>query len=935
MFGNEKVNTDSDVLARLRRLSSRVVSDTDKSYAEKHNATSKDSQKTAFQQMNSVANLSSERQKAARAILKTTPDVGRAIAIITGLAVCPTGGTRAKLNFNLGRSNDALDENGNLTRIIDKIEDYFTNILDIETTQYRRLYDILSVEGAKITAILPDNTVDSIINSCDITGTISLESLYRKGVIGSASTTSDGALDLPSLGLLGGGQSAHQSTSLESAFSTKPLARKSYNSSLITNDGKTYIDVIDNPDILKIPTLLEFNNNSKIGIALESYAKSNLKQKETELHPNYHLRRKYKASPQVAIANPASYEGEGRPILIDIPANVFTPVYYPGDPNRRYGGFVLLDEFGSPLTNQTDDETYQQITSRANTGSAADGALKRLDEMGGGQFSVGNLTMDSINRDNLKLFQEMMEGELKNRLTHGAGSANYNIGDDEVFYRIMLSRALAKKRTRILFIPEKMLSYQAVHLDEHGIGISMVAKNRLISTIRTVLFFSNFMGALSNSIQRKKVRLKLDPSERNINRTVETAIGEIINSQASVSDVLNSQGPVDTIDALQRAAVSVEIDDSDIAGMPQTKISMEDERRQIQEIDTSYMEELRKLQMMDYSISPETVDGSFTPQFAAQVYRENDITARMISEIVDATSQYNTEFVRKYIELDPVLVKELMLCVDVRKHKKDSVDPVEINEPEDEDKVNIVSGTEDYEIRLAYVQRALDLLWVSPPNPELDGLEYNHENFENFMKAMESVVDAKLNDTFGRGLRGDMGDTFELLKSTLKQRYINSYLRRSDMLPEIREELTDDKRLHEILEEEIKNLDSFLPLLEKGALLLARTQTGLERKTRLEEDEVNKKYDDIEKEIEEEEEARRQLEEEQNNQLDNEDDEIITPDEPTDDEVTEDEDPEVTEDEEIDLDLEEDDTPPDDDTGGESDDEDKDDDELDFSEFQI
>lgn len=947
MRGNEKITTDADALAKIRKLSSRAVAVTDTSYAKERDQKSKHDGRETENQMTSIGDLTSERQRAAQTILKTTPDVGRAIAIITGLAVCPTGGTRAKLTFNMGRMGEVADEDGNIARIISKIQEFFTNTLDIETPQYKRLYDILSVKGARITAILPDNTVDKIINSCENSTSISLESLYRQGVTKSQGVDSDGGLALPSLGLLGNGRKEKNKVSLESAFGTGSLDRNSYNSSLIVNASKSYVDVIDNPDILKVPTLLEYNNNAKIGLALEAYSKSALRQNDTDLHPNYHLRRKYKVSPQVALTNPNSYEGSGRPILIDIPADVFTPVYYPGDPERRYGGFVLLDEFGSPLTNQTEEDAYQRLmTSPAGgSGSNTDSALQKIEQMtSNGTLNLSNIRDDQIHAGNFRIFQELMEKELQNRLTHGAGASNYQIGDDDVFYRIMLSRALAKKRTRVLFIPEKMLSYQAVHYDEHGIGISMVARNRLISTIRTVLFYSNFMGALSNSMQRKKVRLKLDPNDRNINRTIETAIGELINSQATVSDVLRSQGPADTIEALQKASVSVEIDDSDIPGMPQTKISMEDERRNIQEIDSTYMEELRKLQMMDYSISPEIVDGSFTPNFAAQVYRENDITARMISEIVDATSHFNTEFVRKYIELDPVLVRDLLMCVKIKrsgKGKKDDVTDEVVPEVEKNEN-NIVSGVEDYEERLRYLQRALDVLWVAPPNPELDGLDHNYENFENFKKVLDSVLDAKLNDGLGRGLRGDMGEVYELLKATLRQRYIDSYLRRSDMLPELREELTNDERLSEILEDEIQGLDDFLPILEKAALLLGRTTTGLERKQRMEEDEVNKRYDEMEEEIREREaEIERQKQEalDAENADSEEGDDVV--DDELEEETPEEESEETLDDEDSgDLDLnlgdEEEETPEEeseDETEEES--EEGSDDDLDFDDFKI
>lgn len=887
MKSTGKVSTDKEVANRILKLSQRAVAKKPgRSYAEEAAEADKKQLSTPTQ-LKELSNLASSREDAASTILKTTPDTARAIGILTGMAVCPAGGTRAKLNFLCGRNGTIPDETGNITRIHEELYDFFSNTLDIESNQYSKLYDILSVKGAVVTAIIPDSKLDGVINESEDGKGIALESLYRQSVI-SKNTFENGVMTLPHLGILGDTTTNKKEAALESAFNTG-LQRQSYNSALIKNGTNVLVDVIDNPDVLKFPTLIEMNNNARQSLAIEAYNSSKgLLRSSSKLHPNFTLKRKYKVSPLVALTDGERYSGKGRPQLLDIPANVFLPVYYPNNPERRYGGFVLLDECGNPLTIRTGDDAYQQLISGAGS-NEADNQLTKIHNMtiGGTGHELKNI--DKANQYNFKVFQEHLEKDLRQRLENGVGSGNYTLANDDIFYRIMLARALEHKRTRVLFLPDSMVCYAAVEYDEHGMGISLVAKNRLIATLRTILFYSNFMNALSNSLNKKVATVRLDPNDKNASKTIEKVMENLVESQAGISDTLRANGPTNIIEAIQKISMSVNIEDSEIAGLPKTKVTLEDEKRNVQPIDNDFMDELRKLQMMDYSISPEIIDSSFTPQFAAQVYRENDITARMVSEIVDAVARYNTEFVSKYVHHDPELVTSLLEVVEIKKLKKEDKEGIEEIEIDGDKNDHTVKGMDDYEQRLGWVERALEVLWVMPPGPEMDGMEHNSEDFGKFKALLDEVIDSKLNDNYGRGLSGDMSTAFELLRAALKQRYINSYLRRSNMLPELRSELTNEEDFQATLKDEIENLGILKPVLIDAVKKLAELTTSAERENRLTEEEINKEFDDRQREIEEAEAEAQQAAD--GIEEPNEDEEIISSDET----VTDEETPEIDE----------------------------------------
>ena len=649
-----KVQTVDSVQQRIDKLSSRLVStQKDRAFSEeKKKKISSDSNLFDF-----VSRSKHEKMMNAEVILQMTPDTKRAMSILTGLIVCPNGGTKVKLNYSFGDNVVEVDDNERA--VLDVIKNYFTTELNIEATQYDKVERIISKQGAEIYGIIPDSVVDGIINNHSNSTPIGLESLVSRQVLNDRDVTN--GFNLVSKGFLGSASVAVTDVGLENAFKTNTIPKNNQLDKLSFKLGNKDLSggiiFTDNADVLKIPAVVEYNNNVKTSTALERYQTNN----KYKLHQNFYTRRNYKVNKLIAVPNQETFTAKGSPQLIYFSPEAVCPVFYPGEPERKFGYFVLLDQYGSPLHKPTELSAYQDLTSLCDD---KDGSGQLLAKVGSATTTtnvVSSFGEGGVDSAFMQNFNTYMQNELITRLANGTYHTTFDLSGDSVFYRVMLSRALAEQQTQVLFLPEQMVSYQAFEYNQYGVGVSLVEKSQFWATIRSVLTMAHYLNELSNCVNEKKIKIKGDPNDPRPTKTIEKFVSEYV-QKLNGGVNYGYTGPADIIDSLQRYGVQVEWEGFEDGGIPDIKFDVEDIRRQLQPINNDMLEFSRKMQMQHYFLSPSTIDESFQPEFAATIARENDLTARMLSKFVTTLAECNKDFITKYTQFDEALIQRLYGC---------------------------------------------------------------------------------------------------------------------------------------------------------------------------------------------------------------------------------------------------------------------------------
>lgn len=94
-------------------------------------------------------------------IMQLLPDMERAAQILCSYILSPKYLMRPELQIKPPRN---LFPQNTITVITDEIKKYFKKHFDIEGRLYKMLYDILFLKGAYITAVIPESSLDDIIN---------------------------------------------------------------------------------------------------------------------------------------------------------------------------------------------------------------------------------------------------------------------------------------------------------------------------------------------------------------------------------------------------------------------------------------------------------------------------------------------------------------------------------------------------------------------------------------------------------------------------------------------------------------------------------------------------------------------------------------------------------------------------------------------------
>jgi hypothetical protein len=768
------------------------------------------------------------------------PDIELAAQILVSSILSPKDMGAPNLSFTVNSQFKEQEVAGKMLKVID---DYFTNDYRINEELSDILHDILFKKGSYVRMVVPESSLDQLINE---QGRMSLESIR--------SHVDPADMSARPIGLLGDFEpvrkdddSKRPSNQGEERISLESLSSVSNNQhpTMHYRGIGESIMVVDNPDAVKMPSFFDKVRRDRFAQQLSSRhmtmeARRRKKEKEEKDAPPEKKktvdlgntdseienrlksnRRDLRVEPVVELKNryDADRDTVGHPMVINLATEAVIPAHVPSNPRKHIGYFVLLDQYGNPISTATTTDHYRYLQKSFQDGqsnSSVDSVLKEM--RGGMDFADAGSHYETIAQAT-SAFADIIERNLLSRIRKGMGHESVELGRPDDVYQIMFARTLKKKRTQVLFVPVELMSYMAFYHTNQGVGKSLLEESRVLGSIRVLLMFANTMASIRNSTSQTELGIQLDPNDTDPLSTI-SQVKEAFMRSRSEQFPLGEGDPSAVVRYLQQAGVSVVY--SGHEGLPDMRVESNDTSSGRVMIDRELEESLRHQHIMSMGLSPETVDASSNVDFATTLVNSSLMLAKRVAIYQKKFETQKADFVRKFTENSETLITRMEKIVNDHGPSDAKSDP------------------------FTFIMKFIESIEVELPKPDYVTLESHMQAFEQYTRALEEAVNAWISDEFAvMDAEGDMANYLRELREAIIAYYKRRWLRENNVMPEL-EEMTDvdDKgkatfNFGEIHADHMKSIMAFVEdyLKDARAASLAR-----EKKAEKEQEKLEKKY---------------------------------------------------------------------------------------------
>lgn len=761
-----------------------------------------------------ISNATSGSMSDAENILEVLPEAELAMSIRISSILSPNDLTRTELNWSVMQN----DLDSSITgRLIEIVKRHFETGYNIKQMLPDALECAIFRTGSYPILIVPESSVDEIING----DSVSLESLKpvldrnyitrHRGILGSGVTASDSVK----------GKRKNIRSSIESIGT---LHNRTYQSQSAV-DTRLYIT--DNFDAVKLPSAYKRILSTKVAASIESrvvlapHVDEQLKVLSGNGNPisirqisgllyrndtgQSSVVKKLKTSKTTERAN------IGHPMVSTLPSDSVIPVHVPSDPTKHIGYFVLLDDFGNPLSNARDSSYYKELNAyqqglRSKEASSA--MLARLKENVRG---MGCRDATSI-QEMSELYSRAVEHDLLERLRNGIYGENVELSNTQDVYRIMMARSLANKNTQILYVPAELMVYWAFDYNRQGVGRSVLDKSKMLASIRAILLFANTMAAMKNSVNRREAVIELDPDDPEPDRTVEQILTQLAVVQGQ-SFPISTTRPMDIIDGIRSSAMGVSV--TGHPDYPEVKVSVEDRQSSRVLVDNDLDDSMRERWLLSLGVTPEQVDSSKGIEFAAELITRNLLHRKRIAMDQEVTERFIKETVTKYTLNSGTLMTELITAV-VEAIKENPGVSEDLKQAQDESVVRTKESEDKLDVNYI-IAEFLKVLEIKLPAPDTTKLDTQMEAFGKYSQALDQVLPAYITEDSLEALMGDKAtDYMRPVLAMVKGYFLRDWLNRNNVMPELTRILSAtalEEEEFSLLEEQTKHVTALSSVL--------------------------------------------------------------------------------------------------------------------------
>lgn len=690
-------------------------------------------------------------------IIKLFPDVELAIQILISSILSPKKMTDIQLNFKLD-GTFKIDPNA-LTEILELIKDYILKEYELEDKLPEILREALFNSGAYVLAIIPESSVDEIINTDLIASYSTEEFKLRSSLLIKSITRPINILNI------------QRDEAVE--FNPSNVSLESF-SKYLASQANVYIT--DNFNVLKFGKIKERITKSLItnsvrknsSISLESMDKLNyldlFRQKETVI--------KDKELETVKLKTETKRKSIGKPMVVKFPTEAVIPVFIPGNESEHIGYFVLLDEDGKPLvtelTNTDIDKLNHFVNFNDNTQSIQSPIRKAYNNL------IYNNTKDVNVSDLFEIYKDILEQQLYNSIKNSLYGSDVTISNKNDIYFLMFTRALAEQKTILLFIPKELVIYFAFYYNEIGVGKSLLENLTILSSLRAILLFARVMAYAKQSIDVTKVNISLDPNDPDPEKTIEQVQDAVLKLRQNFFP-LGINNPIDLVNWIQRAGLQFSYENNPL--LPNIKIDFENQNLTHTIPNSDLEEELRKQTIIALGLSPETVDNGFSPEFATTVVNNNILLSKRIAIYQKTLKKHLSKLVSVIIYNDEELRNKL------RSSLLDKLQTLSANFTDEENNLYTQNKAEFIEY---YIDKIGEALYIDLPKPENTNIANLSAEYDLYKENLEKVIDSIISpEIFDANISGELANYIDTIKNVYKHHLLRQWMINNNYYPEV------------------------------------------------------------------------------------------------------------------------------------------------------
>lgn len=716
------------------------------------------------------------KKKNNKYIIELFPDIELAIQILTSSILSPK-----KMNGSL--VNYSLDK---MIKLDPDLSYKFLNIIKEDINTHYKLDEKLSdmlreslfETGSYVTAVIPETSVDDIINS-DIIKNYATESIVR---------------------------TSHELQKTKEIIpKIKPIVaaeNKKIENFLKEVINENVFTLTDNFDILKLPKL-----RNKLRAA---YVKNRIKSKspmivtedlnyldifrkrdtkELEQNKNY-LRVKTKEE--------TLKKNVGRPMFIKIPSESIIPVFPPNDNQKHVGYFLLIDENGYPVSADQPESYLQKITNIVSTDPQR------------GQTSLASKAYHNLVnsqepvdvRDIYQSYKPIIENILYESIKKSIYGFHQDFSNYNDIYYLMFTRAISEQKTGIVFIPKELVSYIAFDYNDNGTGKTLLSSLSVLSSLRAIMLFSKVMSYAKSAIDVTTVNVSFDPNDPDPNKTLETISDQVLKVRQNLVPVFTAN-PVELVDRLQRAGLRFTYENH--PGMPNIKIDYDNTPMSHTIPDTDLDDIIRKQMIMGLGLAPEMVDNAFSPEFATSVVANNILLSKRVSIYQNKFTPMIKNFIEIVVENDEVLYSKLKKFV--LKNKDRILDSLKASSKQ-------LSIEDEEEFVRKVIRTFMNKLVISLPKPDNTNITNLSSEFDiykdNLIKFVDSIVSSEI---IPEDLAGELSMHVDTIKNTFVHHLLRKWAAENDYYPEALNLITEKAKAEDELSPNSKSVVEYLTKL--------------------------------------------------------------------------------------------------------------------------
>lgn len=470
----------------------------------------------------------------------------------------------------------------------------------------------------------------------------------------------------------------------------------------------------------------------------------------------------------------------GHPLIMELPSESVIPVFTPGNNEEHVGYFILVDNQGYPVSKDNTKDFYNELKSNWSNNKTRDSSseiLKQARQAMGADTRESEFTIKELQ----KAYNTIVTGHLHKMLNSGIYDQDLEIGLTRDIQRIMLQRNWQQKGTQIVFVPAELMVYIAFNYNENGIGETLLARSKVIATMRSTLLMAETIGGMRNAVGRKKVRINLDPEDPDPEQTISN-IQSLVMEGAMRSFPLAAPDPTQALDHLMRSGFDFEIN-TNSADYAETRVEFDDYNTNVTEGNSDLQDRLRRMHISGMGIPPEKVDPMSSPDFATSIVQNDLVLSRRVKNMQERFCNHLAKLVKIFSANSSIVRNELNSLI--VENQKMLTDPryktMEISEIVDE----FISAIE-----------------ISLPSPDNTEHEIQADALDKYDRILTQALESYItNDLFPDEYLNVPGLVDQAI-AQIKAHFMRQFMAQNNILPELNElvEMNKDKPVFNLLD---------------------------------------------------------------------------------------------------------------------------------------